>query len=72
MYEIGYKNTINTLPDTETAVKEFFRTINVIVKEIGHEYNKHYTGDGTYLGSDDKDSPRGQKPGSTIFSNPAQ
>ncbi|CDW74115.1 tetratricopeptide repeat protein [Stylonychia lemnae] len=67
-----YSNTAVSLPDTNAAVREFHRTINVIVKEIGVEYNRVFTGEGTMQGSDDKDSPRGQKPGSTIYSTPAQ
>lgn len=74
------------MPDTTIALQEFQRTIDVIVKDIGVEYNRVYTGESSGLhngggglnatgtGGDDKESPRGSgsKPGSTVYSTPAQ
>eukprot|EP00347_Sterkiella_histriomuscorum_P008804 403343688 len=73
-----YQDHVSQLPQTETApdtidvISEFQRTIQVIAKDIGVEYNRVFNGEGTHQGSDDKDSPRGTKPGSTVFSTPAQ
>lgn len=56
-------------PASEDTLYEFQRTIGSIVKEIGDEYNRYFTGEGA-LSGEDKDSPR-NKPGSTVYSTPA-
>lgn len=70
--ELEKVNIFNSAPGTSEAIQEFHRTIQGIARDIGTEYSRVYSEDGRHQTGDGSDSPKGAKPGSTVFSTPAQ